>query len=45
MITPATSIQIPWYIGKARRAAMAPIITGLEWVGDFWKTWSEVYGR
>lgn len=44
MITPATSIQIPWRIGQARRAFMVPIVIALESIGDYWRTWHEVYG-
>lgn len=43
MITPMTSIQIPWYISQARKAFMAPIVIALESYGNFWRTWSDVY--
>lgn len=44
MITPLTSIQIPWRIARATRAMMAPTIIYLEWYGDFFSTWAIVYG-
>lgn len=43
MITPATSIQIPRRIAQATRFAISPLIISLEFVGDFFRTWSEVY--
>lgn len=43
MITPMTSMQIPWHISQARRAMMAPAIIALESIGEFWRTWAEVY--
>lgn len=43
MITPATSIQIPWRIGQARRAFMAPIVIALESIGDYWRTFNIIY--
>lgn len=43
MITPATSIQIPWRIAQATRLAISPLIISLEFVGDFWRAWSQVY--
>lgn len=43
MITPATSIQIPRRIAQATRLAIYPLIISLEYIGDFWRTWSQVY--
>lgn len=37
------SIMIPWYIAKATKAAIAPIIIALECQGVFWDTWAQVY--
>lgn len=43
MITPATSIQIPWRIAQAARLAISPLIISLEFVGCFFETWNKVY--
>ncbi|MCB4358440.1 hypothetical protein [Quatrionicoccus australiensis] len=44
MITPATSMQIPRRIAQATRLAISPLIISLEFIGDFLRTWSQVYG-
>lgn len=41
MIRP--SIQIPWYIAKAIKAAFSPLILALEVQGVYFTTWAEVY--
>lgn len=43
MITPATSMQIPWRIAQATRLAISPLIISLEFVGCFFETWATVY--
>lgn len=43
MIRPYQSIQIPLRIAQATRLAISPLIISLEFVGDFWRTWSQVY--
>lgn len=35
---------VSWRIARATRAMMAPTIIYLELVGDFWTTWTIVYG-
>lgn len=43
MITPATSIQIPWRISQVRKAFMDPVCAWLAVPGEYFRTWAEVY--
>ena len=37
------SMQIPWYISKATKALVAPLLGILEVHKTYWETWHEVF--
>jgi len=45
MIQQFNSKLIPWKMAQARKKVMEPIVIALESFGNYWRTWSEVYGR
>lgn len=43
MITPMTSIQIPWKMAQARKRFMLFALIPMAWVGDYLDVWNQVY--
>lgn len=44
MITPLTSMQIPWKMAQARRSLMAPFVAASETFQTYCNVWATVYG-